>query len=114
MIDEIGVDIVENERIKERLSTPRLLENILTSAELAQYTNRKGLKRLEYICGRFAAKEAIIKALHPYATPHYLEIEILDDSNGAPTVKYQNYNIKLSISHEKHYTVSTAILLKPC
>ena len=114
MVDEIGVDIVENERIKEKLKTPHLLENILTPAELAQFANRKGSKKLEFVCGRFAAKEAIIKTLHSYATPHYLEIEILDDSDGAPIVEYQNYNIKLSISHEKHYTVSTAFLLKPC
>ncbi len=114
MIEEIGVDIVENDRMAHALATPHLPEKILTPTELAEYHKRQPTKSLEYICGRFAAKEAIIKALHHHFSPHYLEIEILENSDGSPRPCCKNYNIKLSISHERHYTVATAILLGPC
>ena len=108
---EIGIDIIENSRLKEKLKTPNFLETILTPIELAEYHTKKGKKALEYLAGRFAAKEAIIKAVHTHASPHFLEIEILTRPDGSPEPHYKNFNLKLSISHEAHYTVAAAILL---
>ena len=111
MIDSIGIDLVENSRIAKKIDTPNFLEHILTKAELVEYYNLKGKKQLEYLCGRFAAKEAIIKATHKYETPHLLDIEILKDPDGSPNAHFKDYQLLISISHEKHYTIAEAILL---
>ena len=112
MIDSIGVDIVENVRLIKKLETPHFLEHILTASEINEYNALKSPKKLEYICGRFAAKEAIIKAVHNHETPHFLEIEILKNKDGSPNARLKNYQLLVSISHEKHYTIAEAILLK--
>lgn len=111
MIKNIGIDIVENSRIAKKLETPNFLEHILTTKELAEYRHLKGEKQLTYLCGRFAAKEAIIKATHDHETPHFLEIEILKNTDGSPKAHFKNYQLLISISHEKHYTIAEAILL---
>ncbi len=103
----LGIDIVENVRIKNSL-TDNFIKTILTENEIKLYNQKN--KRLDFICGRFCAKEAIIKCISDYECPHMLEIEILNEKNGKPFVKYKNYNIALSISTEKNYTVAIAIL----
>ena len=111
MIDNIGIDIVDNERIKKSINNS-FLEKILTEKEKNIFLQKSGQKQAEYICGRFAAKEAIIKAIHKYEKPNYTDIEILNNKDGAPVVSYNNYNIIVSISHEKKYTIAEAIVLK--
>ena len=111
MIENVGIDIVENKRIENSISN-NFLKMVLTDYELEQYNLKKGKKRLEYLCGRFASKEAIIKALSDYENPHFKEIEIKNEKNGKPTVQFKNYKILLSISHEKNYTIAYAILLR--
>lgn len=107
----IGIDIVENKRIK-KYSTKEFIEKILTIEELKIYNEKTGRKKDEFLCGRFAAKEAIIKSLSNFETPNMLEIEIKNNEKGAPIVHYKNYNLLLSISHEKNYTIAEAILIK--
>lgn len=111
MIKGIGIDIVENSRIAKKIDTPNFLEHILTKTELIEYYNLKGKKQLEYLCGRFATKEAIIKALYKHETPHLLDIEILKNPDGSPNAHFKNYKLLISISHEKRYTIAEAILL---
>ena len=108
---DIGTDIIENKRIKNSLNED-FINMVLTRNEIEIYKLKKGRKQLEFICGRFAAKEAIIKCISDYDNPSMIDIEILNSINGKPIVNFKNYNIKLSISHEKNYTIATAILQK--
>lgn len=107
----IGIDLVENKRIVACFSN-EFVNQILTENEKLVYLQKKGNKKIEFLCGRFAAKEAIIKAVSGFENPHMLEIEIKNNNNGMPIVIFKNYNILLSISHEKKYTIAEAILIK--
>ena len=100
----IGCDIVENERLKNK--SQEFINLILTEEEQKEYKKRGFL----YLCGRFAAKEAIMKALPDTKKYHFLNFEILTDVEGQPYCT--NYeNIKISISHEKKYTMAVAIVI---
>lgn len=111
MILDIGIDIVENERINES-NLEYFIDKILTKEEKSICLSKNGKKKLEFLCGRFAAKEAIIKAISSYENPHMKEIEILNNTSGKPYVIFKDYSILISISHEKHYTVAEAIYIK--
>lgn len=106
---EIGIDIVENRRIEKSLNE-NFISKVLTHNEYLIYKQKKGKKQLEFICGRFCAKEAIIKCISDFENPPMKDIEILNNSNGKPMVKYKNYNILITISHEINYTAAFAIL----
>ena len=107
---KIGIDMIENNRIIKKCSED-FINKVLTQKEILMYKKRIGKKQSEFICGRFAAKEAIIKAISDFENPHMLEIEILSNDNGAPIVNYKNYNILVSISHVKKYTIAEAMLI---
>lgn len=111
MIDSIGIDIVENERIKNSINE-NFLDKILTTNEKKIYNNKTENKKIDYLCGRFAAKEAIIKALSKFERTNFKELEILNTDNGTPIINYKKYKILISISHEKKYTIAQAIVLK--
>lgn len=99
----IGCDIVENKRLQNK--NQRFIDLVLTKKEQLEYKE----KGILYLCGRFAAKEAIMKALPNTKTYHFLDFEILTDINGTPYCT-NNKNIKISISHEKKYTMAVAIV----
>lgn len=107
-MQEIGIDIVE----LDRLSTvsESFVSRVLSPAEMQLYESYKDNRRTEYLGGRFAAKEAIIKCLSEIEIPNMNEIEIIDNKIGKPIVRYKDYKIKVSISHEKHYACAVALL----
>jgi holo-[acyl-carrier protein] synthase len=79
-----GVDLIETTRIGEvvRRHGRRYLDRIYTTAELAQSQQRP-----EYLAGRFAAKEAVAKALGTgIGQVSWREIEILGDEENAPVL----------------------------
>lgn len=113
MSKEIGVDIVEFADIKERISD-RFINRILSIRELERYnkiTNEQ--RKLEFIAGRFAAKEAYTKVYKRFLTPlNFVDVEILTDEFGAPYIesKYMpNDVVKVSISHSKNYVIAMCI-----
>ncbi|KFZ27697.1 MAG: Holo-[acyl-carrier-protein] synthase [Candidatus Izimaplasma bacterium HR2] len=113
MSKEIGVDIVEFADIKERISD-KFIKRILSNRELERYnkiTNEQ--RKLEYIAGRFAAKEAYTKVYKKFLTPlNFVDVEILTDEFGAPYIesKYMPEDIvKVSISHSKNYVIAMCI-----
>src|SRR5690554_6732718 len=84
MIRGVGVDLVEIERIKKVVEArgDKLLERLFTQREL-----EKMPKKYETIAGRFAAKEAIVKALGVgIGIISWKEVEIIKDSLGKPRV----------------------------
>ena len=82
LILRTGVDLIEISRIEEVIARhgKRYLERIYTSAELEQFG-----RETESLAGRFAAKEAVAKALGCGIGPvRWKEIEVLGDEQNAP------------------------------
>lgn len=106
---QIGIDIVEVSRIKNALEKPKFKENIFTEKEIQYCESKKN--KFESYAGRFASKEALAKALGTgFNNLSFLDIEILNDELGKPYIKYKDYEINLSISHEKNYAVAVVLI----
>lgn len=116
MIIGTGIDIVELDRIQAILERGnRLVDRILTGREkklLDHYTSQR--RRIEFVAGRFAAKEAFSKALGTgIGKIGFKDIEVLPDSNGAPILTcafVQDKKIHLSISHSREYAIAQVII----
>lgn len=121
MILGIGVDIVEIERISKAVSkNKRFLEKMLDKSEIEYLQSRN--MRTEYIAGRFAAKEAVSKALGTgFKNFGLKDICIVSSRSGKPNVvlrgnakaraeSFGNYKIHLSISHSNKDAIAYAIL----
>lgn len=119
---DIGIDIVEIERIQDALKkNTRFLNKIFTEEEIKYFKLKQF--RVETIAGNFAAKEAISKAIGTgIRNFNFIDIEVLRDDLGKPIVKtYNNLNkicidynvseIKVSISHSDKYAVANAIVM---
>ncbi|MBW8888619.1 MAG: holo-ACP synthase [Fibrobacteres bacterium] len=119
MVKGIGTDICHIERIKKL--APEAVARILTPSE-AEYCGRYTSPH-ERIAGRFAAKEAILKALGTGWSGGlgWGQMEILPDTSGAPLVTLTGAaHAKLrelgatrclvSISHQAEYAVAFAII----
>ena len=119
---DIGVDIIEINRIKKIVDkNEKFLKRFFTIKEI-EYFRDKGFKS-ETIAGNFAAKEAISKSIGTGIRKFNLkDIEVLRNDLGKPIVKtYNNLNqicidynvleIKVSISHCKNYAIANAITI---
>ncbi len=109
---QVGIDVVEVDRIKKNMGNPKFLERILTPQEIevCNYSPQR-------IAGRWAAKEAIYKVCSEELDPfNWQHIEILNHKNGKPYVQFTKDDlsikcgkIEISISHEKSVAVAVAI-----
>ena len=123
MIVGIGVDIAETERFEKIWARfdGRIAQRILTPNELIEFERRN--KPASYLATRFAAKEAAAKALGTGfgCGVGYKSIEISNDKNGKPSLKFLNTalqmadqkkveNVFVSLSDENHYVVAMVIL----
>ena len=113
----LGVDIVAIDRIQSILSSDkglRFMKKIFSDQEIAESEN-KGEKS-QYFSGRFAAKEAIKKALSSFdmsANHTFKSIQILNSSSGKPYVlSHSNQDINISISHDGNYAVAFCVIDK--
>lgn len=113
----VGIDIESVNRFKGKSVEKDLtfLNLIFTPQEL-DYCFSKSLSE-QHLCGRFCAKEAIIKALTPLniVDVQLNEIEVLNSEKGFPVAKIKKYtdiDIKVSISHNKDYATANAIVIK--
>lgn len=107
MILGIGCDIVKIARVT--FNEERLAYRILTKKELEMYETFHGKRAQEFLAGRFAAKEAIFKALSVEDLV-ISQIEILNDEKGKPFCTFKEYQIHISISHEDEYALAYAIV----
>lgn len=115
MISGIGLDIVEMDRIQELLNrNERFVHRILTENEKKRYEELSGVRRAEYVAGRFAAKEAFSKALGTGIGEHvsFLDLEVLSDERGKPYINQNitNHIVHVSISHSKQFVVAQVII----
>lgn len=105
----IGIDIVENKRVKKllKLHGEQFLKKFLTVKEIGKW--KKGGEKIHTLCGIFAAKEAIIKAVG--SKINFSHIQITHTKDGAPvaTILGKRIKISISISHEISYSVAVAI-----
>lgn len=117
MIEGIGIDLVEITRMKELfLKKPKIVKRILTPKESAYFQELSKKRQVEFLAGRFAAKEAFSKALGTGIGGElsFLDLEILPNSKNKPIIKTKIYsgNIHLSISHSEEFAVAQVILEK--
>jgi holo-[acyl-carrier protein] synthase len=115
LIDGIGIDIIETERIAKSIENPRFVARVFTPAE-AEDCRSRGIAAQRF-AGRFAAKEAIIKALG-IRVP-WREMEIRNGSHGEPYAvlsgsaleRLGSRRVLISITHCQVYAVAQAVLL---
>jgi len=106
MISGIGCDIVAISRFTND-KRESLANRILTHKELEIFQTLNELRKSEWLAGRFAAKEAIFKALKQ-AVP-ITQIAILSTADGVPYALIEGYDIQLSISHDETSAIAVAI-----
>ena len=110
----IGVDCVEIDRFEDL--SEHFLEKVFTRSEIEYCRSKK--KQSQHFAGRFAAKEAIIKAIHGVGKGVEMNsIEILSSASGAPeasimTDELSGYVILLSISHSRDIATAFTIITK--
>ena len=120
----IGVDIIENKRIKNSLKNLKFKKKIYSTKELAQSSLSKN--KVGFFSKRFAAKEAFAKALGTGFRNgwNFKDIEVINDKMGKPyftktkkitklvqkNFKVKNFNCFLSISDNKDFSTAFAII----
>ena len=121
----VGVDIVEVARIEQAVVRwgETFVSRVFTSAEHERARHRR--VRSMRLAARFAAKEAVMKALGlGWRTMAWREIEILNDPLGKPTVTLRGgarqaaeqqgiAQVYLSISHTHELAFASAIAVGP-
>lgn len=123
MIFGLGNDIIEVNRIERIINkyADHFLNRIFTKSEQVYCLKHQDAAR--HFAGRFAAKEAVVKALRTgiQKGTSWLDIEIVNDPQGKPCVtlsprlakKLNGMTIQLTISHCKEYATAVAIVCKP-
>lgn len=116
MIRGIGLDIIELSRIKEAMDRSEKFQNrILTKKELHVFNELSDSRKVEFLAGRFAAKEAFSKArgtgIRKDCT--FGQIEILNDPLGKPILYFDGEEVNgfVSITHSREYAAAQVILL---
>ena len=120
-----GTDIIEVERVKEALlKTNDFKEKIYTEREILVGDSKGEKTKYQYYAGRFAAKEAIYKAMSRIKDDfNFWEVEILNnkDNKNRPVVYFKNeelsemqrngiLDVDVSISHLTEYATAMAIV----
>jgi len=117
MIIGIGIDLVDLDRIKELMSD-RFLDRILSNKEKKQYFAIVSQRtKLSFIGGRFAAKEALFKAIGKgTGKTNYTDFSVLNKENGSPFVETKHFindeRIHVTITHTDKYAISYVMIEK--
>ena len=124
MIIKTGIDVIEVSRIKENIIKfgDVFLNRIYTKKEI-DYCESKKVQKYQSYAGRFAAKEAIFKAVSECLDSRFdiewKDIEILNDINGRPFVNFygniankleEKYEIDVSISHIGEIAIANTVI----
>ena len=116
-----GTDIIEIDRIKDAIEKEGYKKRVYTEKEI-EYCESKNVQKYQSYSGRFAAKEAIFKALSILIEDKYkikwTDFEIINDEEGKPNVQINTdiidksliKNIDISISHCKEYATAVCII----
>lgn len=117
-----GTDIIEISRIKQSIerSGVTFLNMLFTPDEIEYCESKRNAKYYHY-AGRFAAKEAIFKAVSSLLKNKFdiswHNAQVINDENGNPKIEFLDIkfdkikNIDISISHCKEYAVATVVAM---
>lgn len=121
-----GVDIIEVERVKEAIESlgNNFLNRIYTENEII-YCNKSSNVKYQHFAARFAAKEAVFKALSTEITSRddllWKQIEVINDESGRPMINIERLqeeeklkgliSIDVSISHIKEYAIASVVTM---
>jgi holo-[acyl-carrier protein] synthase len=120
MIRGIGVDIIEISRVRKSVeeSGEQFLRKVFTQVEIDYCTSKPD--RFQHLAARFAAKEAVSKAL---ATGwagdfQWKDVEVMNDVSGQPQVtlhgklreRLASRTVFLSLSHAEDHVVAMAVI----
>jgi len=121
MIYGIGIDIVKIERMKKVVEKwgNRFLERVFTEGEISYCYDKK--EPFLSLAVRFAAKEALIKAVGSIEYVSLRDIEVVNVETGKPLLKVRGKlgdffqeqlikNVHLSLSHEHEYGIACVVL----
>jgi holo-[acyl-carrier protein] synthase len=122
-----GIDLVKVRRMEQRIkgrSGKMFLKRIFSTGEQA-YCGSKRMK-FEHYAARFAAKEAVLKALkvRPQRGLRLSGIEVRHEATGKPFVMLDaasrkqlripaQAQIELSVAHEREYAIATVVIVIP-
>ena len=96
MIVGIGCDIIEIERIAKAVAKEAFRNRVFTPGEIA-YAESRGKQAASSYAARYAAKEAVLKALGTGLRNGSLqEIEVENDALGKPFLKLSGYHAELA------------------
>lgn len=122
MITGLGLDVIEVERVGEKIDKQQGFRELVFAPAEIEYCEPKAHKH-EHYAARFAAKEALFKALGTgWATgTAYNEIVILGDDAGKPDIKFTGETaetlrhldlskIKISLSHLKNIAAAVVVI----
>ncbi len=117
MIEGIGIDLVDLEHMASVVGkSPRIVSRILTPEELVLYEERSQKGKLEFLAGRFAAKEALSKAMGTGIgkVVSFQNVSVLNDERGCPYVAESPFEGKafISISHSQTMAAAQVVLEK--
>lgn len=117
-----GIDIIEIKRVKESIENTgdAFLRRVFTEKEI-EYCESKNKQKYQHYAARFAAKEAVFKAISGQLKDKYSvtwkDFEVENDVNGRPKINIYNIdnsnieNIDISISHCKSYATANVVIL---
>tara|TARA_Y100001970_G_scaffold129522_1_gene159713 strand:+ start:7712 stop:8098 length:387 start_codon:yes stop_codon:yes gene_type:complete len=122
----IGVDIVNNSRLKKLVKNKKFINRVFTVSEQKKSYNLKN--KINYFSKRYAAKEAFSKATGFGISNklHFKDIEIINNKKGKPSInlnksttlylkkkfKVNSFKTNLSLSDEKNYSVAYVVIEK--
>jgi len=116
MVIGTGVDITEVRRVRQAIEKwgNDFLRRVFTENEVQNAKTKTSF--YQHLAGRFAAKEAIFKAVGDKELS-WQDIQILNDQEGKPVCQFlngrgKNIHVHISISHVKTYAVANAVVTK--
>ncbi|WP_028274892.1 holo-ACP synthase [Atopococcus tabaci] len=114
MIVGIGLDLTEIGRIEQAcLKRETFPERVLTPSEMELYDRMTGFRKVEFLAGRYAAKEAFSKALGTgIGKVGFHDIEVLPDPKGRPTVTKSPFkgHAWITITHTAEIAAAQVVL----
>jgi holo-[acyl-carrier-protein] synthase len=121
MILGVGIDITEIHKIEESIRSETFQQKVFTTGELKAVDGLKN--KAEHLAGKFAAKEAFMKAIGAgiWQQVWFAQIEVLNDEFGKPSINVsgeaevrlkqsKSEKIHVSISHSGGMAVAVVIL----
>ena len=114
MIVGHGIDIEELASIQNAVEKRKgFAQRVLTDKEMERFSSLKGRRQVEYLAGRWSAKEAFSKAMGTgIGKLGFQDLEVLNNERGAPYFSKSPFSGKvwLSISHTDQFVTASVIL----